>query len=666
MRVKSHITHNPVLTAKSLSRKGKQRMFKKILAAAAALVMIMGITGCTAKPNAETGHGNESGNQQTVEPAKKDEKVQVTMYLWDKSMSKQLTPWLAEQFPDIDIAFVTGYNTMAYYSDLNDRGEMPDIITCRRFSINDASHLSDKLMDMSETEIVGTFYSSYIENNRETDGAIRWLPMCAEIDGYIANVDLFEENNIPLPTNYAEFIDALNRFEELGIKSFITDFHSDYTCLETMQGCAIPELMSLEGSMWRMQYESETEDGQVGLDDKVWPVVFEKYEQYIKDMKIQPEDVENEFKDSSGPFLAGELAVMRGTATDAVYARNNNDINAVMLPYFGEEEKDNWILTYPICQVAVSKSVEQDEAKKDAVMKILDAIFSEEGQRLLASGSAVLSYNKTVHMDFNDVLREVQPCIESNHMYMRLASTEIFSISKDVAQKMIKGEYGAKEAYEDFNAQLTKPASSNETEAVFTQNEGYEFRFTDRGIPSASSFINTWRSYMGDDIAIGYSNVVTAPVYTGDYSEQQLKWFIAFKTAPYQAEYTGAEVREVMEWLVNVKEDGSNPVRHKNILPVTSGMEYTVKDNSDGTFTLGDITINGQPLDESKTYKVFMIGDDDYMESLPYCKCPMPEALKEKKVSALPEKYNTFDLLLEMMKNKGQFDAPTEYVTINK
>lgn len=39
---------------------------------------------------------------------------------------------------------------MDYYTDLTERGEnMPDIITYRRFSLNDAAHLSDQLMDMT-------------------------------------------------------------------------------------------------------------------------------------------------------------------------------------------------------------------------------------------------------------------------------------------------------------------------------------------------------------------------------------------------------------------------------------------------------------------------------------------------------------------------------------
>ena len=161
---------------------------RRISAAFLAIMMLLILTACGAGKNSS--------------------KIKLTMYLWDKPMMKELTPWLEAQFPDIDFTFVVGYNTMDFYTDLAQRDKLPDIITCRRFSLNDAAHLSDLLMDLSETNVAGSFYDSYIENYREPDGAIRWLPTCAEVDGYIANVDLFAQHGIPLPTNRAEFTEA--------------------------------------------------------------------------------------------------------------------------------------------------------------------------------------------------------------------------------------------------------------------------------------------------------------------------------------------------------------------------------------------------------------------------------------------------------------------------
>lgn len=221
---------------------------------------------------------------------------------------------------------------MEYYKDLLARGEsMPDIITCRRFSLNDAAPLSEYLIDLSKTEVAGTFYTSYLEVNSEESGAIRWLPMCAEVDSIVANKDLFDEYNIPLPTNYSEFVAAIDAFEELGIKGFQSDWYYDYTCLETMQGCAIPELMSLEGTRWRMAYESETEDNQVGLDDVVWRRVFEKYEQFLKDVRFEKGDEVLEFSEVMEPFFAGQTAMIRNTAAICDSINTERDMNCVSL-----------------------------------------------------------------------------------------------------------------------------------------------------------------------------------------------------------------------------------------------------------------------------------------------------------------------------------------------
>ena len=643
---------------------GDMRMKKRLLAALLAAVLALAV-GCAGKPASNEG-------TKAAETAESD-RIQISMCLWDKSLSRELTPWLQAQFPDIEFSFIVGYNTMAYYTDLRDRDDaIPDIITCRRFSLNDAAHLSDQLMDLSQTEIVGTFYDSYIENNREPGGAIRWLPMCAEVDGYIANLDLFEQYGVPLPTNYAEFVDAIDRFEAVGIRGFATDWEADYTCLEQLQGCAIPELMSLEGSSWRRAYESETDESPVSLDDHVWPRVFERFAQYLSDIRVAPEDIKVEWSAVSSPFLRGEIAMMRATANDCNFIHDNNGINCAMLPYFGETADDSWLLTYPVCQLAVNKKVESDPAKKEAVMKVLAAIFSQEGQERISPSTTVLSYNKTVHIDLSEPLTIVQSCIERNHMYMRLASTEFFTISRKVVRSMIAGEYGEgfgpQAAYADFRARLLDSSASAPGDVLFTQENAYAYSITDAGNPAASSMMNTLRKGTGDDIAIGYSNVVSSPVFKGDYTEQQLKWLMGFKTVVYRAEYTGEEVLALMDWLVNVKEDGSNPIRHRNTIPVTSGIQYAMKDNGDGTYALESVTMNGKPLDKAATYSVTMLGEDDYLQSTVYCNSPLAPELGDRRVKYMvgDELYNSYNTVIGIIVRNGQMEAPSDYVTIHR
>ena len=595
----------------------------------------------------------------------KDDRISISLYAYDRSMFKELTPWLEAQFPDINFTFVQSYNTIEYYKDLMARGEeMPDIITCRRFSLNDAVPLAEYLMDLSTTEVAGTFYSSYLDVNRENSGAIRWLPMCAEVDSIVANKDLFDAHNIPLPTNYAEFVAAIDAFEELGYKGFQTDWYYDYSCLETMQGCAASELMSLEGTAWRMDYESETADRQVGLDDVVWPRVFEKYEQFLKDVHIQPGDEELKFTATMEPFRQGKTAMIRNTAALADDITKEDGFNCVMLPYFGETSEDNWLLTYPMCQVAVSKQIEKDEAKKAAVMEILLAIFSDEGQKHVAAGTSVLSYNKEVKITPTPSLAYVQDCIESNHLYMRLASTEIFSVSQDVGHKMMTGEYDAEQAYEAFDAQITDYRNPEAEEVLITQETSYSNEFGVHGSQAASSLMNTLRAVNNEDIAIGYASVASSSIYEGEYTMQQVKWIMTFRNQASRGDYTGAEVRRIMEWLVNVKEDGSNPVHHYNQMPVTSGLEYVVTETERGKFQLEEITVGGKKLEDDAVYNVLLVGADTYLEHPTFCNCPMPEDIKSKRADYIVDDFTSQDYIKEALTQTGQFLAPTDYVTI--
>ncbi len=628
-----------------------KRKSTRLLALVLIVLMIFGtFTGCAWQNNKDSAD---------------DGKIKISMYMWDRSMFKEFSPWLEQKFPDIEFTFVQSYNTMDYYKDLMDRGEeMPDIITCRRFSLNDAADLSPYLMDLSKNEVAGTFYTSYLDVNKEDSGAIRWLPMCAEVDCTMANKDLFDKYNIPIPTNYSEFLEAIEAFEAVGIKGYQTDWYYDYSCLETIQGCAIPELMSLEGTQWRRNYESETEDNPVGLDDTVWPKVFEKYEQFLKDVRCEPGDEELHFTAVTEAYRNGEIAMIRNTAALADNITIEDGTNSIILPYFGETSEDNWLLTYPMCQLAVSKNVEKDKAKWEAMQEVLMAIFSEEGQTHVAAGTSVLSYNKEVNITSSQSLEYVQDCINSNHLYMRLASTEIFAISQDVGHKMISGEYDAKAAYEDFNAQLTNYVDPDAQEILFTQENYYSNDFGIHGSAAASSMMNTLRAAFDDELALGYSPVASTSIYKGTYTLQQAKWVLTSRNAIYRGEYTGEEVCRFMEWLVNVKEDGSNPIRHRNLMPVTSGFEYTVTETEKGKFQLESITVDGKPLDDNATYSMLLVGADVFMEHESFCNCPMPEDLKTKREAYLVSDFSSQECMQEALEKTKQFLKPTEYVTI--
>lgn len=147
---------------------------------------------------------------------------------------------------------------------------------------------------------------------------------------------------------------------------------------------------------------------------------------------MQPGDARLELNPIAKPFYERQTAMIRTTAGIADVMPDQYGFNASILPYFGETANDSWLLTYPMCQAAVSNTVAQDEAKLAAVLKVLEAVYSAEGQSKMAGGAAVLSYNKEINITSSTSLEQVADIISANHLYMRLASTEIFRISEDV------------------------------------------------------------------------------------------------------------------------------------------------------------------------------------------------------------------------------------------
>ncbi|MGN1248860.1 MAG: extracellular solute-binding protein, partial [Candidatus Spyradocola sp.] len=238
----------------------------------------------------------------------------ITVYLWTTAMYEKYAPYIQSQLPDINIQFVVGNNDLTYYEFLDEHGALPDVITCCRFSLHDAAPLKDSLMDLSTTSPAGAVYDSYLINFTNEDGSVNWLPMCADVHGFVANRGLFEQYGIPLPTDYDSFAAACDAFEALGIRGYAGDYVYDYTCMETLQGLSIPALTSLEGNRWRIAYSDPASTDRVGLDDAVWPGVFEQMEAFIKDAHLTPDVLEYSYDAPVNMFANGEAAMIAGSS----------------------------------------------------------------------------------------------------------------------------------------------------------------------------------------------------------------------------------------------------------------------------------------------------------------------------------------------------------------
>lgn len=542
------------------------------------------------------------------------EKQTIQVYLWTTSLYEKYASYIQSQLPDVNIEFIVGNNDLDFYTFLDKNGGLPDIITNCRFSLHDASPLKNHLMDLSTTNAAGAVYNSYLNNFMNQDGSVNWLPVCADAHGFVVNKDLFEQYNIPLPTDYDSFVNACKKFEEAGIRGFVSDYMYDYTCMETLQGLSANELSSSAGRKWRTAYSDPESTEKVGLDETVWPGAFERLEQFIQDTKLSKDDLALNYDDVMDMFQNAKVAMYFGSSA-GVKINQEHGINTIFLPFF-EENSEGWLMTTPFFQVALNKNLEKDEDRRNAAMKVLNTMLSADAQNIIADGQDTLSYSQDVPLVLTDYLKDVKDVVEENHMYIRIASNDFFRISQDVVSKMIAGEYGAQEAYEDFNAQLKQEDTNEDENIVLTPSKAYSSTFEcDGGNEAYSVMANTLRNCYQSDVLIATANSFTANVLQAEYTEKMVGYMIMPNSlSAYHKQVNGTELTDIVKCFVEGIEGGFVPF-NQGSLPVFSGISVEVKEEN-GCYTLVEMMKDGKRIDDHDTFTLTCLATEKNMTPL--------------------------------------------------
>lgn len=579
-----------------------KRTLRRLFSVLIALVMAVSLlTGCGTK---------------TAENVEKQEDAQtIQVYLWSTSLYETYAPYIQSQLPDVNIEFIVGNNDLDFYKFLQENGGLPDIITSCRFSLHDAAPLKDSLMNLALTNEAGAVYNTYLNSFKNEDGSVNWLPVCADAHGFVVNRSLFEQYGIPLPTDYESFVSACQAFEKVGIRGFTADYTYDYTCMETLQGLSAAELTTTDGRKWRTAYSDPASTARVGLDDTVWPGAFERMAQFIQDTHLTADDLALNYDDVTGMFRNGEAAMYFGSSAGVKMFRDEG-IDTIFMPFFSQNG-EKWIMTTPYFQIALNRDLEQDNARREKAMKVLNVMLSEEAQsRIVADGQDLLSYSQNVPLRLTEYMKDVRDVVEENHMYIRIASNDFFAVSKDVVSKMIAGEYTAQQAYRAFNAQLLAEETPADDEIVLTSGKSYSNVFhANGGSASFSVMANTLRGVYGTDVLLATANSFTGSVLQADYNKKMAASMIMPNgLMSRQRTMTGAELKETVRAFVEGCEGGFVPF-NRGSLPVVSGIAVEVKE-AGGSYTLTGITRNGQPLRDDDTVTVTCLAAENQMEAL--------------------------------------------------
>ena len=314
-------------------------------------------------------------------------------------------------------------------------------------------------------------------------------------------------------------------------------------------------------------------------------------------------------------YQSGKLAMYFGSSA-GVKMFQDKGINTTFLPFF-QENGEKWLMTTPYFQVALNRDLTQDETRRKKAMKVLSTMLSADAQnRVISDGQDLLSYSQDVDLKLTEYLKDVKPVIEENHMYIRIASNDFFSVSKDVVSKMITGEYDAEQAYQSFNSQLLEEESTSEN-IVLDSQKSYSNRFHSSGGNEAYSVMaNTLRSIYGTDVLIATGNSFTGNVLKAGYTKKMAGSMIMPNSlSAYTSKMSGAELKEMVRNFVEGYEGGFIPF-NRGSLPVFSGISVEVKETED-SYILSKVIKDGKKVQDNDTFTVTCLAAPKHMKAYP-------------------------------------------------
>lgn len=578
------------------------------------------------------------------------EKEKVTVALWSDQMTAGYGQYLQQEFPEVDFEFYVATNSTDFYRFKERMGDLPDILTLRRFSLNDVAGWKDALMDLSDSELVNVFPQSYLRSYTYSDGTVNWLPACGEIDSLLVNKTLLEENGITVPTSYQELLEACALLRQRGIRPFRSNFGVDYTCMEILQGLSVSRLTSQEGREWRQRYESGQTDQ---LSEEVWLPVFQRMEEFIDCAGLDDSDLEESTAEIFEEYQNHRTAIIRATCGEASLYGVGEE--SVMMPYYGDSLEDSWYLSYPAFQVAASIRAEESPEREKLICDIITAMLSHSGLQQIADGQNMIAYNRDVKLELSPLLDGMRPLIEGNRLYIRLASSEMFALSRKIVQGMLSGTYpDARSAFDAFNQAMREGGTESPTAAHI--ETGYAYAFDPEGGSSAASAVmNTLREELGTELLVGQSVNVAGNIAAGAYTLEELGFLTMGESVDILlCSMSGQQMYDYISGVL-AAEDKQGAVINDSSLYVASGFEMKVRKTETG-YVLEELYAGGRALDRTRVYSAAVLGSELMMQK---------EILAAAGVASYTQAEAAYkQIIADRLARGRQLAAPTDYITL--
>lgn len=338
------------------------------------------------------------------------EKTKIRMTYWNSEDTVQaLLDYLDENVPDVEIEyqFIDNSNYDTIVDTQLSAEEGPDIICESPGSALKHARLGylEKLDDLGgKYSDAGTSVYSY-------DGSVYALPGISWFEGIYYNKTMFEENEIELPATFDEYIEVCKKFQEKDIIPLAAGLKSWEPMLKNSMAFVTAEYLSTEeGKTFGEKYRN----GEATLDG-TWNTYLEKWSEMIKEGVYTTDMTGIDHDQALEQFATGQAAMFCSGPWDLETIQSKNpDLVIDMMPFYGTEASDGWLIGGPGCGFAVNAN----SKNKEAAMKVVEALSTVEGQAALwENNQGGSSYLEGASFELPEVYAGASKALEAGNVY---------------------------------------------------------------------------------------------------------------------------------------------------------------------------------------------------------------------------------------------------------
>lgn len=295
-----------------------------------------------------------------------------------------------KKFPQIDIVQVGNYTRdrgIVEYARRLEHDDLPDIVMTWPLNVGE-EYWESRLLDLSSLPFTSRYTTSML-NNIARNGKLYYLPGPAQVRGIVYNKTLFAEKGWQVPHNFESFIALCQQIEASGMRSLQLGFGNAEVLDTAFAGFSYGDSFSSPSdAQWLAEYNAGT-----GSFTRHKPAL-DIFQRMIDAGIWKKEDLGITYAQRELMLFSRQCAMIEDSVLMARMGQSLTGISDefALMPFFSPGTSNDWARLYMVCYIGLNKHLaeEQNAAKYNLVLQLMDYISTPEGQTALAADTGAM------------------------------------------------------------------------------------------------------------------------------------------------------------------------------------------------------------------------------------------------------------------------------------